>query len=384
MTNLMGNSLKFTKEGEVVLKVDVEKQDGSKIWLHFAVEDSGIGIPPEKREKIFESFTQADGSTTRKFGGTGLGTSISKMLVELMNGKIWFESPNPNFAWSEEHPGSIFHFVMPFTFDKNQIVHGQEIDHLQSLRTLIVDNHKTNLLLFEKTLRNWGITTDTCSDAKSALEMIKTQPAYDLIIADSHVLNKDSDTFVNQLREATPTTKIILFAADIRFRTPYKEEGFDMILSKPIKHRELLSAIDTMFKPPAAAGISGEAVDASTRENRILVVEDNLINQKITEKMLSRLGMEAFIANNGQEALDLILKEEEPFDLILMDIQMPVLNGLDTTIELRKAGLLIPIIAMTANAIDGDREICIQAGMTDYIGKPVKLNNLQELLKKWL
>ncbi len=384
MTNLLGNSLKFTKEGEVVLKVDIEKQDGSKIWLHFAVEDSGIGIPPEKREKIFESFTQADGSTTRKFGGTGLGTSISKMLVELMNGKIWLESPNPNFAWSEEHPGSIFHFVMPFTFDKNQIVHGQEIDHLLSLRALIVDNHKTNLLLFEKTLRNWGIATDTCSDAKSALEMIRTHHAYDLIIADSHVLNKNSDTFVNQLKKATPTTKIILFAADIRFRAPYKEEGFDMILSKPIKHRELLSAIDTMFKPQTTTGIPGEAVDSSTRENRILVVEDNLINQKITEKMLGRLGMEAFIANNGQEALDLILKEEEPFDLILMDIQMPVLNGLDTTKELRKAGLLIPIIAMTANAIDGDREICIQAGMTDYIGKPVKLNNLQELLKKWL
>ena len=156
LVNLLGNAVKFTAEGEVVLKVEVSKQIGSQISLHFMVEDSGIGIPKDKLEKIFESFTQADGSTTRKFGGTGLGTSISKMLIELMGGKIWVESPNPNFAWSNDNPGSIFHFILPFQIDKNQAPEELQAEKFKDIKTLVVDNHKTNVLLLKKTLNNWG------------------------------------------------------------------------------------------------------------------------------------------------------------------------------------------------------------------------------------
>ncbi len=385
MINLLGNAVKFTHVGEVVLKADIHKMAGNKIWLHFAVEDSGIGIPPDKREKIFESFTQADGSTTRKFGGTGLGTSISKMLVELMNGKIWLESPNPNFAGSKEYPGTIFHFIIPFTYNRNHVTRELENEKLKTMKALIVDNHKTNLLLFKKALRNWGLTTDTATDEKSALEMIKAEPPYNLMIVDSHILNKSDDQMMIRVKEVSPKTKTILFSADTRFRNPENHYRFDTILSKPIKHQQLLNSISALLiKKPKKNENDDKNNSASIKEKRILLVEDNLINQKITDKMLKRLDMDVFIANHGQEALDLILKEEEPFDLILMDVQMPVLNGLDTTRSLRKAGLLTPIVAMTANVIKGDREICINAGMNDYIGKPVKLNDLQDMLKKWL
>ena len=175
LVNLLGNAVKFTAEGEVVLKLEVSKQIGSQISLHFMVEDSGIGIPKDKLEKIFESFTQADGSTTRRFGGTGLGTSISKMLIELMGGKIWVESPNPNFAWSKDTPGSVFHFILPFKIDKNQTTEELQGDKFKDIKTLVVDNHKTNVLLLKKTLNNWGIESDSCADEKSALEMVKKE-----------------------------------------------------------------------------------------------------------------------------------------------------------------------------------------------------------------
>jgi CheY-like chemotaxis protein len=376
----MGNAVKFTQEGEVVLKVNIERQEGKEIRLHFAIEDSGIGIPPEKKEKIFESFTQADGSTTRKYGGTGLGTSISKMLVELMGGKIWVESPNPNFAWSEENPGSVFHFVLPFTFDRDKTDNQFNNPKMKTLRALIVDNHRTNLLLLKKMFHNWGITPEAVSDEKAAIEKLETDNKFNFVTIDSHIFSKTNQSLIKEIKEKAPAIKAILFSSQ---RNP-SLEGFDVVLEKPIKQTILFNTINQLFFGSSEEKDGEFTVSSSQKNKRILLVEDNPINQKITEKMLGRIGLSTVISNNGQEALDLVLNDKEDFDLILMDIQMPVLNGLDATRELRKAGVLTPIVAMTANVLKGDREICLAAGMNDYIGKPVKLNDLQHTLQKWM
>ncbi len=388
LVNLLGNSVKFTSEGEVVLKVEVNKQIGSRLSLHFMVEDSGIGIPKDKLEKIFESFTQADGSTTRKFGGTGLGTSISKMLIELMDGKIWVESPNPNFAWSEETPGSVFHFVLPFEIDKNQEAGDLQAGKFAGLKTLVVDNHKTNLLLLKKTLNNWGIVPQSSYDEKSALDIINANKDLDLIIIDSHVFSKVDKPFIDTIKESNPDLKIILFTSDNRWAKTIGERGIDKIIYKPTKHNDLFDAIKALFFADYAIESSNDKEVISFEEKIkgkvVLLVEDNLINQKIAEKMLDKIGLKAAIANNGKEAVEMILSGEFKFNLILMDVQMPVMNGLDATRELRANRVDTPIIAMTANAMKGDREVCIEAGMNDYIGKPVKLDNLAQLMDKWL
>lgn len=377
--NLMGNAVKFTQEGEVVLKVDTDRQEGKELRLHFAIEDSGIGIPPDKKEKIFESFTQADGSTTRKYGGTGLGTSISKMLVELMGGKIWVESPNPNFAWSKENPGSVFHFVLPFTIDRKQL--NQEFDNqkMKSLKALIVDNHKTNLLLLKKTLHNWGVNPTAVSDEKSAIEKLIGEQKFDFIIIDSHIFSNKGESQIDEIKKAAPEIKTMLFTSQGKHNFP----GYDTVLEKPVKHTELYQTICQLVLGEKEEDQSSVAVSSPNKNKQILLVEDNPINQKITEKMLSRIGLNTTIAQNGQEAVSMILEDQDHFDAILMDIQMPVLNGLDATRRLRKEGVITPIIAMTANVLKGDREVCLEAGMNDYIGKPVKLNDLQHILQKW-
>ncbi|MGQ1785176.1 MULTISPECIES: PAS domain-containing hybrid sensor histidine kinase/response regulator [unclassified Saccharicrinis] len=388
LINLLGNAVKFTSEGEVVLKVEVSKQIGSQISLHFMVEDSGIGIPKDKLEKIFESFTQADGSTTRKFGGTGLGTSISKMLIELMGGKIWVESPNPNFAWSEDNPGSVFHFIVPLKIDKNQSPEELHGEKFKNIKTLVVDNHKTNVLLLKKTLNNWGIESESCFDEKSALEIIKSEKDFDLVIIDSHVFSKVDEGFIDTVKKEINKVKIILFTSNLKWKESYDFKGVDHVIHKPIKHTQLFTTIDSMF----FSNVDNEGENSKKQisfEERIknkiiLLVEDNIINQRIAEKMLDRIGLKTAIANNGKEAVEMITSGEYSFDLILMDVQMPVLNGLDATAALRSKNINIPIIAMTANAMKGDREVCIEAGMNDYIGKPVKLDDLASLMDKWI
>ncbi|MGM0375970.1 MAG: response regulator [Bacteroidota bacterium] len=380
LINIMGNAVKFTQEGEVVLKVEQEQQEGEEVILHFAIEDSGIGIPPEKMETIFDSFTQADGSTTRKFGGTGLGTSISKMLVELMGGKIWVESPNPAFAWSEENPGSVFHFLLPFTIDRKQSSKQPEEPGMQNIRALIVDNHKTNVLLMRKTLHNWGINAKAVNDEKTALNFIKKEDPFDLIIIDSHIFSQKDDMLHERIREVAPNAKTILFAS----QNKHNYYGFDVVLEKPVKHTELYNTIRKLFFGEEEGDATLEQTYATRKNKNVLLVEDNPINQKITETMLERIGISTTLVQNGQEAVDLVVKDPDEFDLILMDVQMPVMNGLDATRKLREADISLPIIAMTANVLKGDREKCINAGMNDYIGKPVKLNDLQHTIQKWV
>ncbi|GAO30043.1 PAS domain-containing hybrid sensor histidine kinase/response regulator [Geofilum rubicundum] len=389
LINLMGNAVKFTDKGEVILKVETVLRKGKEISLHFMVQDSGIGIPPEKVESIFESFTQADGSTTRKYGGTGLGTSISKMLVELMGGKIWLESPNPDYAWSKENPGTVFHFVLPFETDKSLTNTDQYKDKLKGLNTLLLDDHHTNLLLMTKTLNNWGIELSTSKSIEEALQLLRQQPNIGLIIADNHLLRDANNNFLKEAKKMVPHIKALLLVADPKTITSNNYKGFDRMLHKPVKYSSLFSTIYDLFQTevPGASALkeNGPAKPASKEtKGRILLVEDNPINQKIAEKMLQRLRFDVVIAPNGQEAIDRITAQPDHFDVILMDVQMPVLNGLDATKALRAKGLYLPIIAMTANVLKGDREICIEAGMNDYIGKPVRLETLDNTLNKWI
>lgn len=387
LINLLGNSVKFTQKGEVLLNVEVESQVGSQIYIHFKVEDSGIGIEKDKLEKIFESFTQADGSTTRRFGGTGLGTSISKMLVELMGGRIWVESPNPNFAWSKEAPGSIFHIVLPFVIEKQDVLPSGQMHDYSYVKTLIVDNHPATVLLLRKTLSNWGIASEVCDSQAAALKNLTHDRDVRLVIVDSNVILNGNKEFIPKLKQLLPTVKIILFSSEIRWKSVDDLPGVDVLLKKPVKYTLLYAAIENMFatQPVGVMEISEkEPVEKSLKDRRVLLVEDNIINQKIAEKMMVRLGLKVDIVANGQEALDWFSENKGAVDLVLMDIQMPVLNGLDATRAIRALGVEVPIIAVTANALKGDRDICLEAGMNDYVGKPFKLDDLSAVVQRWL
>ncbi len=356
--------------------------------MHFYVEDSGIGIPAEKIEKIFESFTQADGSTTRKYGGTGLGTSISKMLVELMGGKIWVESPNPNLTPSEAHPGSVFHFTLPFKEDKHQ----SELRYkkrLEGINAILFDEDDSKLLLVKRMLQNWGIDAQVVNTSEDLEEMLKINPDTHLLITTNyfyanHIKKKGLSSF----KKLAPDIKTILLTLESRAASSPELKEFDRIVFKPVKHSTLFTTIYDLFNYSHEKEVihlkSDKILNQAIFNKRVLLVEDNPINQKIAEKMLSKLHFKVVLAENGQEAVDLIKKGDIDVDLVLMDIQMPILNGLDATRQLREIGFFRPIVAMTANVLKGDREVCMDAGMNDYIGKPVKIEVLKETLSRWL
>jgi CheY-like chemotaxis protein len=379
--NLIGNSIKFTHVGEIVFKIEVIKHIGNEITLHFIVEDSGIGISPSRIDKIFESFTQADGSTTRKYGGTGLGTSISKMLIDLMDGEIWVESPNPNFAWSVDNPGSVFHFTLPFQIDKTQSDDILSNENFQTLNALLIDSNQTGALLLKKTLLNWGLKTVETCDEKEMLDFIQNKPNVNFMLIDYQIIKQNTETFILDIKKRNPNLKTILMIAGNSSADINLNNSFDKIIHKPIKYSVLFENINDLF-----FNKKSEEKSIDTKENRIkriLLVEDNLINQKIAEKMLSNIGYESIIANNGQEAIDIVTEQKEQFDMILMDVQMPVMSGLEATKLLRENGFSLPVIAMTANVLKGDKEICFEAGMNDFIGKPVKFDELEKMLQKW-
>lgn len=390
LTNLLGNSVKFTDQGEVILSVGIVSRKGDDISLHFKVQDSGIGIPPEKIEKVFDSFTQLDGSTTRKYGGTGLGTSISKMLVELMHGKIWIESPNPVYASSKTNPGSVFHFILPFKTAINIPIINSYKDRFSGLNVLVIDDHETNIQLLNKTLTIWGMNVTTAATVNDGVHIIKRYPNFHMLIADNHLLRDIENKFIQEVKELSPAIKALLMVANPKTITPHNFKGFDKILHKPVKHSTLYAATAELFDKGTDQqedkSVESEPEDVNTDLGRkqILLVEDNPINQKIAEKMLLRLDYHVTIVSNGREAVDVMDNKGSEFSLILMDVQMPELNGLDATKELRSKGFKLPVIAMTANALKGDREICIEAGMNDYIGKPVRFETLESIVSKWI
>ena len=312
------------------------------------------------------------------------------MLVELMGGKIWLESPNPAYAWSKTNPGSVFHFVLPFKTDTNAPYTYKYKGSLSGLNTLVINNHQTNIKLIGENLSVWGMNLSVARNTEEAIDLMTQDRNYHLIIADNNLLRDKDNTFIKEAREIIPALKALLLVANPKTITPYNYKGFDKILHKPVKYSQLFMAISELFniqdekKSDIVQNSEEDGIEKNGVKKRILLVEDNPINQKIAEKMLLRLNYEVVIAPNGQEALNILSEGKDKFNLILMDVQMPVLNGLDATKELRAKGVFLPVIAMTANVLKGDREICLEAGMNDYIGKPVRIETLETTLSRWL
>lgn len=393
IVNLVGNSIKFTREGEIAVKVELESKTADQVNLHISVADSGIGIPAEKQENIFQSFEQADSSTTREFGGTGLGLAISSQLVRMMGGQIRVES--------EVNKGSLFHFVACFGLQKEPIqpqAIGEGSD-LKDISVLVVDDNATNRKILEETLLYWGMKPTVMENGRAALvamaKAYKEGRHFDLIITDCMMPEMDGFELAERISkdpDLTTTTIIMLTSAGERGDAARcLKLGISAYLLKPIRQSELLFTISKVLNEPTPTAaqpslITRHSIRESKRQLHILLAEDNAVNQKLATRMLERMGHTVIVASNGKKVLECL--EHEKFDLILMDVQMPEMDGLQATRavrELEKAtGEHIPIVAMTAYAMKGDKEKCLEAGMDGYVAKPINAQELFETIENLL
>jgi PAS domain S-box-containing protein len=390
--NLVGNAIKFTHEGEVAVKVSVETEDKHDLILHFTVLDTGIGIPAEKLELIFHPFSQADSSTTRKYGGTGLGLTISTRLVRMMGGEIWVESAPGH--------GSQFHFTARLgVSDRKEIKAGSSPtpETLRGVSVLVVDDNRTNRRILKAMLERWAMRPVCVEGGEEALSRLipaqQTSELFSLILVDMHMPCMDGFELVERIRqkpELSAATIMMLTSAGHRGDAELCQKlGVSAYLLKPIRQSELREAIARVLGArqqnetvPLVTRFSlGNARDGS-QVLRVLVAEDNLVNQRLIVRLLEKRGHRVTVAANGREALDALGKES--FDLVLMDVQMPEMDGFEATaaIRLREqgTGLRIPIIALTAHAMKGDREKCLEGGMDGYLTKPIRPQDLDALL----
>ena len=390
VVNLVGNAIKFTESGEVVLEIECEQKSESVATLRFSVIDTGIGIADEHLSKIFQKFEQADASTTRKFGGTGLGLAISERLVHLMEGRIWVESELGN--------GSRFLFELPLTIDQTQqtMKRRESLVSIQGVRVLVVDDNATNRRILKDMLTNWGMNPVTSSGGPQALQLledaIEEDDAFKLLISDMNMPELDGLMLAKAVleRQLLDPACMILLTSGVRPNDSQKLHslGITQHLIKPAKQSEMydavISSLNTLGIATPAPLIEPEtAVASSAKSNlQILLAEDNLVNQKLALGILGNLGHSVSVARNGLEALEKL--EQSQFDLVLMDVQMPEMDGLVATQELRRRELQtnthVPVVAMTAHAMKGDRERCLEAGMDDYLGKPIRFNDVVEKL----
>ena len=392
LLNLIGNGIKFTAQGEVVLEVARESEDNSGELLRFSVRDTGIGIAEAKLETIFEAFTQADSSTTRQYGGTGLGLAIVARLVELMGGRIWAESM-PGV-------GSTFHFTAQFGVPKGSQPRAVPMDavHLIDLPVLLVDDNATNRRILEEILSRWGMRPTAVENGPKALQALQVAQAqgnpYTLILLDVNMPLMDgfevADRIHNDLHLAGATIMMLTSSARPGEVNRCRELGVAAYLIKPIRRGELLEAILSLLgsRPPSKVRISASRpVNERRRGARVLLAEDNPVNQMVALRLLEKQGHRVVVAGNGREAL-LALSKAAPdgFDMILMDVQMPEMDGFEATAAIRaqerESGRHIPIVAMTAHAMKGDRERCLEAGMDHYISKPIRAGDLLELVEQ--
>jgi len=393
IVNLIGNAIKFTERGEVVLRVEAEAVAGHEACLHFAVTDTGIGIPPEKQETIFEAFTQADNSTTRKYGGTGLGLTISSRLAALMGGRMWVES--------EVGRGSAFHFTARFgqgqaPADKPRHC---ELADLRDIPVLVVDDNATNRRIFQEMLSRWQMRPTLVESGEEALSVMERAASagepFALALLDLHMPGMDGFDLAGQIRRRGQ-----LSATNIAMLTSggqpgdaarCRELGISAYLNKPINRALLREMINSIISSAPVKRLKSPAVMAQSQgEDRAgyhtLLAEDNVVNQRLAVRLLEKQGHRVVVAENGRAALDALAAGQ--FDLVLMDVQMPELNGYEATAAIRKkekeTGAHIPIMAMTAHAMKGDREICLEAGMDDYLSKPIKAQELFAVIESLL
>lgn len=385
LINLLTNAVKFTEAGEIEIKVELEHFANQEYTVHFSVRDTGIGMSEKQQEKLFKAFSQADSSTTRKYGGTGLGLAISQRLTGLMNGKIWVDS--------RAGQGSTFHFTLKAKQAENQ--QDNNIDEiLQSLRNrrvLLIDDNNTNLRVLLKQLRLWGTQAFSESDPRIGLETAVKQNI-EVLITDYEMPMLNGLDLSRKLKVDKPDLPILMLSsAYLDIDTEEKDKLFNYYLSKPVKHSQLLNCLGSIFKDQKSK--TAEAKDEALGERllsdlgkdfplRILLAEDNAVNQKLAVLTLKKMGYDADIAANGLEVLEALERQE--YDLIFMDIQMPEMDGMEATgAVIERYGKERPaIIAMTANAMEGDREKFMATGMDDYITKPINLRIIQNMLRK--
>jgi CheY-like chemotaxis protein len=385
--NLVGNAIKFTEHGEVVLRVQAESRGRDNAQLRFSVADTGIGIPPEKQAVIFEAFSQADSSTTRRYGGTGLGLAISAQLVELMGGRISVES--------EPGRGSTFQFAVRFEVQQP----GMEKQParwrtLTDLPVLIVDDNATNRRILEEVLTNWRMCPVAAESGASGLAALEkslgTDQLFAVVLLDGHMPDMDGFTVAERIsqdrRNAGVKVVMLTSAGQPEDVARCRRLGISAYLTKPIKQSELFDVIITAIGHPEAerphAPRRARGPRRAQRKLRVLLAEDNQVNQLLATRIFQKLGHHVTVVSNGREALSAVKSGQ--FDLVAMDVQMPEMDGLDATTAIRawekSTGTHIPIMAMTAHAMKGDRERCLTAGMDGYASKPIRIGELEQTI----
>ena len=382
LLNLVGNALKFTDKGEVGVEVTVSEQSDDEVLVRFTVRDMGIGVPEDKRWEIFGAFVQADASTTRRYGGTGLGLTISSQLVEMMGGRLWLDS--------EPGVGSQFHFVVRLAVPEHTDAIAPLAFDLRTIRALVVDDNATNRRILAEILESWQMAAVGVATAGEALEALRgahhAGRPFHLVLTDALMPEVDGFTLAAQIAadpDLNAVKIVLLTSAGSAALQGRRASMFVAMLVKPVKQSELLDAIVTAFAAPATAGRRRRATPArrskrAARALRVLVAEDNPTNQTLVAALLDQQGHHVSIVNNGRLAVERLA--QEPFDLILMDVQMPEMSGLEATAAIREAerrtGGHIPIVALTARAMTGDREQCLAAGMDAYVPKPLRAEEL--------
>jgi len=377
LTNLIGNAIKFTERGEVVVRAFAPAPGIVRI----AVRDTGVGIAQDKQGLIFDAFAQEDSSTTRRFGGTGLGLTISNRLVAMMNGRLWVDS--------SIGMGSTFHIELPLPADDTRRPSEGPLASLAGIPVLLVDDNETNRRVLAETLDSWGMRVQAASSGAEALALLRGDALPRVIILDAHMPDMDGQELAQQIQADPRLTKIPRIMLSSLAKPGDAERcrllGIAAYFSKPFNQQELLAGLHSVLLAgdrPAVAG--GLVTRHSLREEGqsldVLLVEDHPINQKLATNLLEKWGHQVTLAENGRQALDRVAEKE--FDVILMDLQMPEMGGIEATQHLRLAGCDTYIVAVTANAMEGDREFCLAAGMNDYIAKPIKADDLYAILRR--
>ncbi len=393
LINLLGNAIKFTEHGEIYVSTKAESLPGNALKLYFAVRDTGVGIPNDKLDTIFQAFEQVDSSSTRQFGGTGLGLAVSSQLCHMMGGDIWVES--------ELGKGSVFYFTVTVQRGNDGVgktVTTSTANSLSGRSVLLVEDNATNRRLYYRTLSKTGLKIESAQNAREAVSVLSTAKqegrSFDVILADMTLPNTTGLELINDVlhRDLAPRSRFVLLVPKgYSLDTNLSDQiGPIICISKPVGPDELVSGL---LKTLGVQGIEGstktEPIESHKPEEpkqglKILVAEDNLINQKLAKYMLTNLGHEVTLAANGKEALE--SSNTNRFDFILMDVQMPIMDGLEATRLIREhekqSNTHIPIIALTAHAMKGDRERCLEAGMDDYISKPINYQELMEAINR--
>ncbi len=388
--NLVGNAIKFTESGEIIVRAEQKSRAEDPGWLRLSVSDTGIGVPPEKQEVIFGAFDQADGSTTRQYGGTGLGLAVSTQLVELMEGTIGVES--------QPGQGSTFHFTARFGVDAEQpeIQDGLPDINLAGMRVLVVDDNATIRDILKETIESWQmfpLVAGSIKEAqKAALQRKKSGLPFDIALIDIDLAGADGLSLARWIKEKYPAgmnVVAMLTSSNIRARKAFSRNGIKASVIKPVRPSDLLDAILVAQGITEAKTEHVQGMDALLKEHNypplnILVAEDTPFNQKYITSLLKRWRFKSTIVSNGRLACE--ANQSGRFDIVLMDIQMPDMDGFEATTEIRRyekqTGEHVPIVAMTAHAMKGDREKCITAGMDDYVSKPISQDKLLESILK--